>query len=355
MEWEWVSLPLPPWRPRAAAAPNGPLPPLPPLPPFPQRPSRGLAPRSQAERAERKDGEHGAFPRFTPDEDAYLREHAGSLSFREIAARLGRSRSGVLRRHAALSSGLVERVAAARAARLARAATARGRRKCRWTPREERFLIAWWGIRPDAWVARQLGRTVGGCEMRAWKVGVRRTDNHFSFEEALGVFGIVRNTLRRWIERGWVMASRAPLRTYRYRRWSIAEGSLQRLVTERSHLVDPARMRPGHYLTALAKEAHAREGWLTTAEAAERVHVRRGVLSKWLTRGYGPFVERPQHGGRGNVARLVRERDLPALVARAAAAAGDNYHEGALRREAGKAARRASGGGGADTRVGRAA
>lgn len=219
---------------------------------------------------------------------------------------------------------------------------ARARRKCTWTAHEERFLLAWWGIRPDRWVARQLGRTVDGCELRAWRLGLRRRDQHFGFEEALSVFGIVRNTLHKWIARGWVTARKAPIKAYRRQQWSIAEASLFRLVDERSYLVDPAKMRPGHYLTELAKEAHAREGWRTTAEAAQLAHVAHNTFSKWLTKGYGPYFERPHHGGRGNVMRLVRARDVAGIAEAAERAASEHYHEGALRRERGKAARRAA-------------
>jgi hypothetical protein len=236
----------------------------------------------------------------------------------------------------------LERAAAARAERLARSVTPEGRRKCTWTPAEERFLACWWGVKPDAWVTRQLGRTLDSCELRAWKLGVRRTDNHFSFEQALAVFGISRNTLRKWIERGWVEAKRGPIRIYAQRRWSLSEASLRRLVTERAWLVEPAKMAPGHYLTVLATEAHAREEWLTTDQAAARVHVTQSTLTGWLSHGYGPFVQRPHHGGRGNVVRLVRAADLPALVERASQAASVNYRNGARRREAGKRERRAA-------------
>lgn len=226
----------------------------------------------------------------------------------------------------------MRRAAAARAARLSRLAKPNSRRKCNWTPGEERFLTAWWGLKPDEWVARQLGRTIDGCELRAWRLGVKRTDNHFGFEETLEVFGIVRNTLRKWIDRGWVGARKAQIRAFGRTRWSITEASLQRLVTERSWLVDPTKMKAGHYLTALAQEAHDRERWLTTAQVAERIHVSLSAVTRYLNRGYGTFVERPHHGGRGNVVWLMREGDLPALLARAEQAAAENLREGARRR-----------------------
>lgn len=253
-----------------------------------------------------------------------------------LAAGLGEPQTELERQDAQI------RAEAARAVRIARMAKPNARRKCNWTRAEESFLACWWGLRPDAWIARQLGRTVEGCELRAWRLGVRRTDNHFGFEQTLELFGIVRPTLRRWMERGWVTGRKAPIRTFGRTRWSIAEVSLLRLVTEKSWLVDPARMKPGHYLTAKAIEAHAREGWLTTAQAAERVHVAHNTFSKYLTLGYGPFFERPQHGGRGNVMRLVRERDLDAIMARAEEAAAQHFKEGARRRELGKRSRRAS-------------
>lgn len=224
------------------------------------------------------------------------------------------------------------RAAEARAERLARLATPNARRYKRWTRREEVFLTGWWGIKPDEWVARQLGRTVDGCDLRAYHLGIRRMDNHLALDEAAAILGVCSRTITRWTSRGWVAMRRAPIKAYRWKRWSVSEESLRRLVTERSWQLDPAKMRPGHYLTQLAEEAHAREGWLTTAEAAARMNVAQSTVCKWLRRGYGHFVERLQMGGGRNVMTLVRERDLPALAARADAEAAANYSAGARRR-----------------------
>lgn len=245
---------------------------------------------------------------YTPQEDAaILAGVASGTPYRRIAAELGRSRSGVMARAVAL-----DRPPAARKRRPA--ARNGGRHARHWTAAEDDYLRAWLGVRSDRAVAAALGRTVVACDGRARRLGHRRGANSLTVAAVGRVFGVPKTTVRHWVKRGWLAAVKRPVRQGAGRLWHVPDAALRRFVRERLHPRDVGRMRPDHWLTALARERVAGEEWLTLKEAAGVVHYSPAAMWRWAATGELAGSDRLRRGR--DTPLVVRRRDLLAAAAR---------------------------------------
>lgn len=96
---------------------------------------------------------------WSPDEDAYLRDHYGLLLGREIAAALDRPLAGVYNR--ANEIGLRRPLQA----------------RTQWTPERNELLRAAWGTVPTKRLAAELGTTVNGVRCQAKHLGLLHAEN----------------------------------------------------------------------------------------------------------------------------------------------------------------------------------
>lgn len=188
----------------------------------------------------------------------------------------------------------------------------------RWTPAEERKLAAWWGLKPDTELAAEFGRSPEALKIRATRfLRQARKDNLLNARQVGRLFGVDQKTVRGWQRRGWVAAERSPVGAGGHARmWSFASSTLARFVRTRPWCVDPARMAPNHWLTAVAQQAQAADPWLMLDEAAARLGYVPPIVRRWVHRLGWAHERAPklgtQHGPwQGRI--VLREADLPAL------------------------------------------
>jgi hypothetical protein len=248
--------------------------------------------------------------RYTAREDAAIRAGlAAGRSYRALADELGRSRSGVMARAAALDRPPKPPKPPRRPRRPA------ARWRTPWTAADDDVLRVYWGVQPDREVTRRLGRTLRGCRARAEEVGLRRLDNAVTLAEVGRVFGVGRTVVRQWVLRGLLAAAYRPVRRGTSRLWHVSAGALERFVRAHAHPRDLARMRPGHWLTDLARAHLAAQDLLTLAEAARLVPYRPATLCDWVRGGELACAVDRARVGRDNPI-VVRRSDLLAAVAR---------------------------------------
>ena len=89
-----------------------------------------------------------------------------------------------------------------------------------WTAAEDAFLETHLGSRHVNWIAKQLGRSTGAVTGRVKRLSLSRLVDHgYSARQVADGFGVDQSTVIRWIERGWLTATRhtqngGPYRTY---------------------------------------------------------------------------------------------------------------------------------------------
>jgi hypothetical protein len=135
--------------------------------------------------------------RLTPEREAYLRLHykptgARGMSFR-IAKALQVPKWRICRWAAEL--GLTSK---------------EGRKGPLWTPEQDAFLEKHLASRHINWIAKQLGRSISACHVRAKRLDLSRRaarDWYTAHDVALG-FGVDSHAVLRWIERGQLPARR---------------------------------------------------------------------------------------------------------------------------------------------------
>lgn len=76
-----------------------------------------------------------------------------------------------------------------------------------WTPQEIAFLERWYGIWPDAKIAKRLGRTAVGVDVKAGRLGLRKRDNGYTARELGRLLGTDSTVIsKQWIRRGLLKA-----------------------------------------------------------------------------------------------------------------------------------------------------
>jgi excisionase family DNA binding protein len=159
----------------------------------------------------------------------------------------------------------------------------------RWTRDERSTLDAMLAEgRPYHEIAEAVGRSFQGVASQCHLSGIRQrtTTSNLSGTQVMRLFGLTaKATLNRWIARGWLTPTSA--RFYRFpieqMHALIANGDTW-MAWDAAKISDPD-------LRAWALDLR-REGprWLTTREAAQRLHVVERTVWEWIQRGYLPAV-----------------------------------------------------------------
>jgi hypothetical protein len=250
--------------------------------------------------------------RYTVGEDAAIWAAAlAGTPWRRLAAELGRSRSGLMGRYEALAPP-------APAPAVVPPPSGPKPRYNAWTPAQDAYLAAWWGVKPDREVLRGLAargpaRRLPGCERHAWQMGFGRRDNALMLPEAARIFGVLLGTVTTWVRGGLLLAQRRPFRRGTGLVWHVPDESLRRFVRQHGHPYDLDRMAPGHWLTAYAAGVLAGP-WLTLPAAAREVHFAWGSVWRWVRAG---DLAARSHARRQKMNPLMVHRE--ALLAAAAA------------------------------------
>ena len=177
---------------------------------------------------------------FTPEEDAFLLENVGKLSYSQIARELGRLPSTVYNRYRKLVVGdvcenrrqwtpeedeLVREMLlnghsyadiAKRLGRTENAVSLRAgflglRHSKRYTRKEENYIRDHWGKVPPSRIAKRLGRTVGAIQKKAYNMGLPCDGErcpYFTPRELAEAIGLDPRTVRRLCEKGVIPAKR---------------------------------------------------------------------------------------------------------------------------------------------------
>lgn len=246
--------------------------------------------------------------RFTRDEDVAIMEVGRSGgSFRELALRLDRSRSGVNNRYAVLQKQGLRAVGPPKPRRWVQGGWT-------WTLQDDTYLRAYWGIKRDILVAEGLQRSVKACAARAYVLGFHRRDNAVTSADVARLFAVETTTVLDWIAKGMLKAGYRPALQGRGRGRHISTEAVEEFLDKYVHPLDITRMPEGHWLTAYAKKVLGDDEWLTLGQAAEEVHYSQSSLRKWIQKG---MLQR------GNFLRcskgtpiMVRRIDLMAAAAR---------------------------------------
>lgn len=192
-----------------------------------------------------------------------------------------------------------------------------------WSAAQDDFLRTHWGIRPDRWVAHQLGKARHTCQNRAHVLRLTLRDNIPGLlwvTDAATLFGVSANTVNGWITQGWlrrekVGAVRIP--GTGARAYPLSPDALRQFVETMPWAYDYRRMTPGHPLTEVAQGVGEREGWMRVDDAAALVHYCGSALHLWIADGLLRAEWRQPfglHQGRRRF-RVVREADVRALAA----------------------------------------
>ncbi|HET6260769.1 MAG TPA: hypothetical protein VFG99_00845, partial [Chloroflexia bacterium] len=111
-----------------------------------------------------------------------------------------------------------------------------------WTAEDEEYLLQHWGLRPDAEIARKLGRTVCACYLHAVRHGVVRKQNFYTATDVARIFAVDLKTVTRWIEHRWLKARKSVVRCGKNRCWKSSEYSIDRFMREHPNRYDPFRI-----------------------------------------------------------------------------------------------------------------
>lgn len=200
---------------------------------------------------------------FTPAEDAEIVVYYRSDSVRAIGRRIGRQGESVGKRLALLARrGLVDLE----------------RRWCYqrvWTADDDDVIREWYGLRPDAALAKWLRRTPNSVRTRAFLLRRRKDDFRWTATRAAQFFGIDwHKLLEEWVRPGLIAAQRDGLY------WVVDDASLERFIRRYPWHYDPARIDRDDPLGAIAHRVHAADPWLTPAQVARL----KGVSSDWVCR-----------------------------------------------------------------------
>lgn len=183
----------------------------------------------------------------------------------------------------------------------------------RWTRREDDVLRVHYGLHTDAWLARKLNRSVLAVRNRAHLLGQAKKDNVVTAYDVGRLFGVDSKAIPQWVARGWLRATRAPITIGRHHTvHCVSMASVVEHVTERAWAYWPEKMQRGHWLTDLAHQVAAREQWLTSEQAAARLHVCREYIHKLAREAGLPHQRRPRYGkgGTRHGTIVIRAADL---------------------------------------------
>ena len=182
-----------------------------------------------------------SWPRspWTPESEALLRRHydGSSPAITALAEVTGFSRRQVICRARYL--GLAER-------------PHKG-----WTLAEERYLNRWFGLRPDAEIARKLGRSADSVRIHANRRGLSKRGARPGLPlcAVARICGVTPTTVRHWVDRGFLQAHRFGRGATSQTIWGVTDGALRGFLSRHPERVLPAKMDDpsGVYLALLQR------------------------------------------------------------------------------------------------------
>lgn len=150
---------------------------------------------------------------FTPERQAYLREHYGRTPAKDIA------------RHALFCgvptwriwhwAGDLELTGGAKP----------------WTKREEAYLETHYHHMSSSELAQRLGRSQSGIINKCRQIGLCKTTQGYTLQDVAMGLGCSEGLLLKWIEAGWLVASKRVMgRTDDRAAWYISEQAIRTLV-----------------------------------------------------------------------------------------------------------------------------
>ena len=193
-----------------------------------------------------------------------------------------------------------------------------------WTAAEVAYLEGSYGRRPDAAIARHLGRSALGVRLKAKRLGLHKRDIGFSAREVAAIFGVDDTTVSKvWIRRYGVLRSSRPFRQGPHPIHIVAEAEVLRLIREHPEWIDVDRMPESPYRDL----AVAGGRWLPLPEVQRLTGRHAHVLANECVSGRWPTRKR-------GVRWMVHESTIPAITATAGYAgryASDEVREETLR------------------------
>lgn len=161
-------------------------------------------------------------------------------------------------------------------------------------------------------------RTAEAVRIRAVRRGISLWRQGWSLRDVEALFRVDHRTIVAWwitpgLLTGERWAGRGP-----YESWLFTEAALRQFIVESGYAYNWRRMQPRHPLTALAEVTARRDPWVPYAEAARYVGIASSNLDRWRRRGLVPTQRRFGTGKHGEL--FVRASDLPDIRERIHAA-----------------------------------
>lgn len=146
-----------------------------------------------------------------------------------------------------------------------------------------------------------LPRTTVSVRIRATRLGLSLFAQGLSMTSLEVLFGVDHRVIRRrWVAPG-LLAGRRWSGRGGHPGWWFEEAEVERFVREAPWVYEVGRMQKGHRLTQLAQLLARSDPWLSLAEAEQALHYAPGCLGRWLRRGLVPHKRRPGAGGLGAI------------------------------------------------------
>lgn len=86
-----------------------------------------------------------------------------------------------------------------------------------WSTEDTAKVEQWAGTRHPHWIAKQLGRTETAVVVKIKRLGMSRLPEGYSQSDVAFAFGVSRDTVERWIRRGWLVSRFQPIEGQPYR------------------------------------------------------------------------------------------------------------------------------------------
>ncbi len=167
-----------------------------------------------------------------------------------------------------------------------------------------------------------IPRSVNAVDVRCQRLGISHWRQGYCLRDIELIFRLHHRAIVRWwvqpgLLRGERWSGRGPNQG-----WVFHETDVERFIREYPWAYDWTRMKRGHPLSRLAEVVNRADPWLTYEDLRRYVGIARVNLDRWRRRGLVPHQFRPK-GGPGQGRIIVRARDFRAIKAAIEAARAD--------------------------------
>ncbi len=137
-------------------------------------------------------------------------------------------------------------------------------------------------------------RTPMAVQNRLYQYGQsRQVAGRFTRAQIARLCGVSPPTVTTWVRRGWLPLS-PDAQAVQRGIWTVTPAALHAFISEYAVHLDPATMPPGVYRN-LAAAVWARERWLSPAVVAQHVGVHHATVCGWIHAGLLPAIRRQHH------------------------------------------------------------